>query len=183
MGNEVSLGLCQCGCGEVPPIAKQTDKKRGYVKGRPVSFVFNHHLRNKTGVSNSQWKGGRVINFQGYVLIYKPLHPRAVKGYVLEHTLVLEEVLGRPILPTETGHHINGDKTDNSPGNLILFATKAMHTAFHQRLKAFEACDHWDWRQCWICHRYDGIENLYINPAAQNAYHQDCRKIANARRS
>jgi hypothetical protein len=37
-------GLCQCGCGEPAPIARQGDSRYGYVKGQPMRFVYNHHI-------------------------------------------------------------------------------------------------------------------------------------------
>lgn len=37
--------LCECGCGQPTPIAKKTDRKRGYVKGEPVRFRKGHWAR------------------------------------------------------------------------------------------------------------------------------------------
>lgn len=35
--------LCECGCGEPAPLARQTDAKRGYVKGQPIRFIAGHN--------------------------------------------------------------------------------------------------------------------------------------------
>ena len=59
-------------------------------------------------------------------------HPRAKKnGSVHVHVLVAEEKLGRYLLPDEVVHHIDEDKLNNRPDNIMVFATKADHTSFH----------------------------------------------------
>ncbi len=41
----IPAGLCQCGCGGKTTLARQTDRKRGYVRGEPCRFVHNHNNR------------------------------------------------------------------------------------------------------------------------------------------
>jgi hypothetical protein len=57
-----------------------------------------------------------------------PEHHRARKnGYVLEHILVAEAMLGRKLEPGEEVHHINRDRSDNRPENLQVFKDHMEH--------------------------------------------------------
>ena len=68
------------------------------------------------------WKGGKTTTANGYIYQYCPEHPNATcKGYVMQHRLVMEEHLGRPLKAHENVHHINGIRDDNSLENLELW--------------------------------------------------------------
>jgi hypothetical protein len=89
----------------------------------PSSSLCAPCRRKKVGPEHGAWKGGLVRDKQGYIREYVPDHPRAnMRRYVKQHHLVMERRLGRYLLPGESVHHRNGNRTDNRIENLELWA-------------------------------------------------------------
>lgn len=88
------------------------------------------------GASNHQYKSGRRVDHDGYVLVTAPAdHPYARQRphrdgkIIYEHRLVLEQKLGRYLRPEEVVDHIDGLTLHNAPENLRLFESNAEHLA------------------------------------------------------
>ena len=60
-----------------------------------------------------------------------------------EHIRVAEQKLGRALGKTECVHHINGDKTDNKPENLMVLRSNTDHKHIHSKIpyEVFQTAD------------------------------------------
>lgn len=95
--------------------------------GGKTQFVKGQKAHNFKGWRlHKSRKNGRV-----YKEIFMPDHPRATKaGYIKEHRLVMEKVLGRLLEPDEIVDHINRFETlNNDPSNL-----RVMKKVEHDRM-------------------------------------------------
>lgn len=89
---------------------------------KPIKFI---PIGAKKGKRN---KSRKKIISKGYILLYEPNHPEAMKnGYVMEHRMIMYDFIGRKLLKDEDVHHINEIKNDNRIENLQLLK-KSDHT-------------------------------------------------------
>lgn len=78
----------------------------------------------------------RITDTNGYVLIYLPEHHKAMKsgvyeGYIYEHVLIAEvDVLDRKIKEGEVVHHLDENRSNNSPDNLLVLENP-QHSKLH----------------------------------------------------
>lgn len=113
--------LCQCSCGNLTVVVT-AKLNNGRIKSCGCLTIQKAKERSRKNHPN--WKGGRLRTGRGYVVLLMPEHSRADKrGYVLEHLIVVEQKLGRALLPNENVHHLNGIKDDNRAENLELWNT------------------------------------------------------------
>jgi hypothetical protein len=81
------------------------------------------------------WQGGRWWSSVTKTMwVWAPHHPRARhNGSMAEHILVAEERIGRLLLPNEVVHHVDADRTNNTPENLCVMNTTD-HMLLHRAL-------------------------------------------------
>lgn len=162
------MALCECGCGQKTRIAIKTDRKAKQIKGKSIRFILGHN-RYLQQIS-PRWKGGMIID-QRRIKIWNPAHSRAdSKGYVYRHLLVAERSYGKPIPKYFEVHHLDNNKLNDSPDNLVVCPNRSYHMLLHQRAKALKICGHVDWLKCPFCQIYDEPTNLH----SKSHYHRHC---------
>jgi hypothetical protein len=105
---------------EIPGRRKMDRPGRGQFCGKSCFYSW----RREQKLVPWNFKGERHIPANGYVYIYAPEHQQAQgKPYkrILEHRLVMEKHLGRPLVKGENVHHRNANKQDNAIENLELW--------------------------------------------------------------
>lgn len=87
------------------------------------NYFYGKHLTPWNKKEKIRW---RVKQTNGYVrIVYR--REDGSNYFVYEHREVVENSIGRTLRDAETIHHLNGDKSDNSRGNLWLFKDNGEH--------------------------------------------------------
>ena len=85
--------------------------------GDPLAGPGRGSPGKRRGIRNMS---GRYVTKAGYVRVHRP-GGVGRDLWVLEHRLVMEQHLGRPLRSDENVHHKNGDKQNNRLENLELW--------------------------------------------------------------
>ena len=118
------LWKCSCTCGNIkimPSSSLAQNKSCGClrtVSNRKRAQLLREQLKDLPDELRSKF-----IDSHGYVRISGMYHhPNADKtGGLREHTYIMSQILGRPLLDNENVHHKNGVRHDNRPENLELW--------------------------------------------------------------
>jgi len=127
------------------------------------------------GSSNPKWKGGIRKN-NGYLMIYKPEHLRTdPKGYVMEHVLVVEKVLGKYLPYNSVPHHNNEIRSDNRPENLVLCHNNSYHLELHRRKRIVDKGGNPNTEQyCGKCETIKKIDDFSPSRQKKGGYCRTC---------
>jgi len=89
--------------------------------------------RQKQSISRLKKSRGFSIKIDGYITRPAFSHPmKDSSGRVKEHRLVVEKFIGRYLKKSEVIHHIDGNKKNNLPKNLIAFSSHSAHLRFEK---------------------------------------------------
>lgn len=81
------------------------------------------------------YDGMKVITSGKYDRVYMPSHPNAQdNGTIGVHILVAEKLLGRYLTNGEVVHHIDFNKRNNDPNNIMVFDSQKSHATYHAGL-------------------------------------------------
>lgn len=105
------------------------EKMRLSSTGRRLSEQAKEKLRQRIGSKNANWGGGLSISAEGYIVFTSSKANGELAGIAL-HTVIGEWLYGK----SEGGHihHIDGDKLNNHPENLILLSASE-HLSLHAK--------------------------------------------------
>ncbi len=110
-------------------------------------------------------------------------HLRKADGYLmvrvngverLEHLVVAEKALGHSLPRKARVHHVNENRQDNRPENLVICPDDNYHKLLHQRMRAMKATGHADWRKCQFCQQWSAPSCIVITKLGAS-FHRDCR--------
>lgn len=91
-----------------------------------------------------------------------------------QHIWVAEKALGRELPKGARVHHINEDRSDNRPENLVICPNAKYHTLLHMRMNAVKAGCPPYFRFCSVCKGYDDPGKMYVTPSENRAAHRAC---------
>jgi hypothetical protein len=148
-------------------LATQSVTRFGYVIGQPQRHIRGHTIRKKDTKAGSN----------KYTKVYVPGHPHANRrGEIYEHVLIAERALGKPLPPQCVVHHVDERKDNNRNDNLVICQDIAYHILLHQRMRAYKASGHADWKKCPYCKQYDDPNNLCNAQGRIVTYHLACAR-------
>lgn len=129
------------------------------MKGQPARFISGHNRRLS---AEPDWYVRRSTR----------------KGAVLEHVLVAEKALGKPLPAGAEVHHVDENKRNNSNSNLVVCQDHGYHFLLHVRARVVRAGGNPNTQRiCCTCHLLKLFAEFNRSSASKSGgLHGACRE-------
>lgn len=142
-------------------------------KHRSGGFCNKHYIAYRKGKNphttiSFRERGSGSISKYGYLMV------GVNKQRKMQHVLIAERAIGKTLPSGAQVHHVNGNRHDNTNGNLVICPNQAYHSLLHSREGALNNCGNASFRKCWICGEYGDPLTMGRNSGA--FHHHICRR-------
>jgi len=179
MKNIVSARCSACG--------REFQREAYYLKRcKRIFCSLECRYRGTTGALSPRWRGGKPYIAEGYVVFN--LHAEdGYRRHIREHVLIAQKALGKPLPKGAEVHHVNGDRSNNSPSNLVICPNHAYHALLHARVRVRDAGGNPDSQKI-CCSCADLLDFGQFHRASKSitgrrAYCKKCKAERDSRRS
>ena len=141
---------------------------------------WHEHGSPTHGRSYERAPGQGTVNWSGYIAVVRD------GKKCMQHRVVAEAAIGRPLPKKSIVHHVDGNRRNNDPTNLAVCPDQAYHKLIHLRQDALSACGNPDHRRCSFCRQYDSQDRMLKvgdNRSGHKHYHRACKANAEQERA
>lgn len=133
---QITLKCDNC-CKEYKTSPSKAKCKRHFCCNKCRLFWLSIHVKNNVNIKGHS-KGHKAPHLTAFNLVCGSFEDNGTRYKEIsgkrEHRLIIEKIIGRKLRSDEIVHHIDGNKLNNSPNNLMI-VTKSEHAKIHAEMK------------------------------------------------
>lgn len=110
---------------------------------------------------------------EGYVILTSPGYQKS------EHVMVAEKALGKPLPKGAVVHHVDENRSNNSPMNLVICESPRHHSLIHARMRVAKAGgDPVTEKKCTRCKKVKPRSDFYFSSLHLDGKRNHCKQCA-----